>query len=351
MNRTLLWLAVAATLAMAPQGSGQSVGGTGEASSKASTSPLPVTAAGAVESQFTGPIFGRAKCDEDGNLYLRAYTQERVFANTVHQAPIQKIKADGAMAETFTISDFSTQFWAKDFFVTGDGRVFQIAYSSKPEFYVFEFSGDGSLKTKTSIATESFSPYQIAVFKSGEFLLSGTSGKEDHTPFTGVFASSGKLIKKITVPKDAESAASAEAGDSNSAASHGQVNLAVVYGEAVAVSDGNIYLMRSGSRAWVHAVSPSGDVVRSFYVDSGDTGRIAVAMKSAPGRLVLAFRQNNVAGVLLKVVDLEGNPIADFASSESKFPAAFLACYLPPSFVFAQSDARGPLHLQKAEPR
>jgi hypothetical protein len=321
----------------------------GDAAKSATALSLNVT--GTVESQFSGPIFGHVKCDEDGNVYLRGFTSERSLGHTLHQTPIQKVKADGTVAEYFSINGLEGQFWAKDFFVTADGKVSQIVYTSKEEFYVFEFSADGSVKGKTTIQTDYFSPNQLAVFKSGEFLLSGTLGKGEHTPFTGVFSSSGKLIRKVTTQKDDESAASAEAGDPNVVPSNGQGNLAVLYGEAVAAVDGNVYLMRSGSRAWVHAVSPSGEVLRSFYVDSGDSGLVAASMKAAPGRLVIAFRRGNVAGILLKVVDLEGNPIGEYASTENKFPAAFMACYLPPAFIFTQPNAQGLLRLHKAEPR
>jgi outer membrane protein assembly factor BamB len=316
----------------------------------AASSPSSLSIVETTESQFSGPIFGRVKCDEDGNVYLRSFTQERVTSDTVHQSPIQKIKADGSLAESFKVDDLASKFSARDFFVTKEGDLYQIAYTEKHEFYVLEFSSDGSLKTKTRLETEACFPYQLAVFKSGELLLSGTLWNENSTRFTGVFSAAGKLIKRLATESDQHSAKNADAADSALNSPGGGRNPAV-YGEAVAASDGNVYLMQAGSRARVYAVSSTGEIIRSFYVDSGDSGLVGVSMKSAPGRLVIAFRRTDSAGILLKVVDLEGNAIADYASSERGLPAAFLACYVPPGFIFAQSNAHGPLHLNKAAPR
>ena len=305
-----------------------------------------------VTSQVFGPNFGRVRCDEDGNVYLRPYSADRGRAGTLHQTPIQKIKPDGSLAGSFRVTDFREGIWGRDFFVTDKGAVYQIVQTAELEMYVLEFSSDGSLKSHTKIDTEFFSPYQLAVFKSGEFLLSGTAGKQGHTPFTAVFSSGGKLLKKLTSPEDEDSQTRAESGDSTVVGENGFGNAAVHFGDAAAGSDGNLYLMRAGSRAWIYAVSPAGEVIRKFFVDSGDSSLQAKSMKSAPGRIAIAFgRKSEVSDNVIKIVDLEGNAIADYVFRDNRLSPAFLSCYVPPVFTFVQANGSGPLIFQNAEPK
>lgn len=65
-----------------------------------------------------------------------------------NRTPIQKLKSDGSLAATFAVQGLGDQFWSKDFFVTPDGKVFQVAYTATGEFYVFEFDADGSVEKR-----------------------------------------------------------------------------------------------------------------------------------------------------------------------------------------------------------
>jgi hypothetical protein len=50
--------------------------------------------------------------------------------------------------------------------------------------------------------------FHLAVFKSGEYLVAGLTGKNSHTPFKAVFAADGRLVKKIYEPEDEEATCS-----------------------------------------------------------------------------------------------------------------------------------------------
>ena len=303
--------------------------------------PLPevdINITSVLPTQFAGPIFGRVKCDKQGNLYLRGY-----IAPKTHRAPIQKLTSEGNVSTLYRSGAADPDFFGMAFFVTPEGHVYQVGYTPDKKVYVLEFGDDGSIKTNTSIGTEFFVPYQLAVFKSGHFLMSGTGGPGQHSSFTAVFDPSGKLIRNVSPPEDDELNQRAGQGDNQLAlqSAGGTGNSAVSFGDAVAGSDGNVYLMRSATPALIYVVSASGEIVRTFRVDSGHPRMRAVALKSAEGRIAVVFREENSPGAIIKVTDYEGAPLGWYRSDDRRTPAAFCACYTPPSFKFFVSNATG----------
>ncbi len=313
----------------------------------------PLEVSTTIQTQLQGIFFGRVKCDDAGNLYLRPYSPARNRNHTLHQTPIQRIKPDGSLGESFSNTD-APDVEGMDFSVSPDGDVFQVAFGDNKKYYVISFAKDGSVKSTIKISADAFipyfTPYQIVVFKSGEMLLSGQGGDGGHTPFTAVFDASGKLIKKVVDEEDAHLAKRAETGSAGAVPDNSNYgNSAVTFGEAVAGSDGNVYLMRSGSPASVLAISPHGDIIRKFKVLPDDPLQTAVSMKAAPGRLAIAFRKQDAPGMSIKTIDLEGNPVAAYVSQDHRLPAAFFSCYAPPQFIFAQANAKGYVLVHKAE--
>lgn len=313
------------------------------------TSPEPrrLQVTETLETQLTGLITDRVRCDENDNIYLHPYANEAVKAHTVGQSPIQKIKADGSLGETFRSTDAGQYIEGRDFFVTGDGRIYQAAmaptrvkhgYTNMP--CVLEFSSDGSFKSKIELDMGYFYPYQIAVFKSGELLLSGMD-KDQIAPVIAVFDSGGKLIKKVSLPERILTEAARVSA--NSAVSHGEIT---------AGSDGNMYLMRSSSPAVIYVISPTGDIVRTLQIGPADPQWVAISIVSAPERLAVAFYRPAMHNtMLIRVTDLEGNEIATYQSEDSRIQASYLGCYVPPRFQFFSARYPGTGFLYSAEPR
>ena len=110
--------------------------------------------------------------------------------------------------------------------------------------------------------------------------------------------------------------------------------------------------MRKASPAVIYAISARGEVVRKLRLDPGDPGLEPSGLQPAQGRLAVLFSGPGGEKVL-KVVDLEGNPVATYNSQESALPGA-LGCYVPPAFTFLTWDdngAEGSMFLQKIEPK
>jgi len=313
--------------------------------------PIPLEVSQTVKAQIQGTFFGRVKCNDDGEIYLRPYSAEKNKNHTLHQTPIQKLKADGTLDHAYSNPDAQPDWWGMDFFVSPSGEVFQVGINEKSlAIYLIDFFPDGSVKSTTQIAAEAFHPYQMAVFKSGQILLSGIKGEQGRTPFTAVFTSTGKMIKEVVDKNDKElekRASGEEPVPGFQKSSFG--NRAVQFGEAISGSDGNVYLLRSGSPALVYAVSPHGDVVRKFTVDAGDPELMAVSMKAAPGQLAVAFGRQNEGGTFVQVTDLEGHSVASYGTNDGRLTAQFLSCYVSHALVFTTRNSDGFVEFNKAE--
>ena len=219
-----------------------------------------------------------------------------------------------------------------------------------PGAYVVSFSGNGTLHGVIKLGR--FSPYQLVVFPSGRFLVSGTQGPQHTVPITAIFESSGKQLKTIYEPEDEEFRKKAAGHDSDYfSVELNYDNRAVWEGDAALGSDGNAYLLRAVSPALIYVISPEGEVLRKLHVESPEFGLRPRSLKAAPGRLAIAFTQEHWTMGFTRVVDLRGNVIATYSADDKTIYPGLPGCYTPPTFryVFAE-DGNGKVSLQEAKP-
>jgi len=297
-----------------------------------------------------------ATCDSAGNVYARQADKEMLTDPVKRRmAPVQKITPAGSLAGSFQVADAFPEatrskngiavprheyISSHDIFVTANGRAFQVVWVMG-EVFVVEFAQDGSVKAKTKLLTEPgsrMSPWHLAVFGSGEYLVTGAIGKDRLTPFTAVFAADGRMVKKIYEPEDEDARSKARPGDlvAPSRGGNGGVDF-VMYGGVTVGSDGNAYLLHgTTSFALVYVISPAGDVVRKLRIESGDPDLVARNIKSYAGRLAVEF-DDNYAGEyrnLIKVTDLQGKSIADYGMGKVEGQFLYLAGYSAAGFHF-----------------
>ncbi len=295
------------------------------------------------------PYVLSAVCDGAGNIYVRLNDDpkddepmERVTA-----LPIRKISPAAGLVGTFRSLDaFPNEgsgrgVIAKDLFATTDGRVFEVAFVHG-DFFVVEFRQDGSVKGKTKLVASDLrgSDFRFAVFASGEYLLTAMTGKDQLTPFTGVFAADGRLLKKIYEPEDEDARQRSRAYERRATVT-GSRGVDFIYSGSVAAgSDGNIYLLHgTSSPALIYVISPKGDVVRKLRIDAGDPDLVATSIRSHAARLAVQFdsqRRWPDTNPLIKVADLQGNPIADYRADLA--PAGVKALGEPPHLAGYDSD-------------
>jgi hypothetical protein len=307
-----------------------------------------------LKTSLKGALLSRAGCDEDGNIYLRPYISQRVSGLPGSTSPVQRMKPDGTMAEVFQNTDADgTKLPVTGVSVSADGKVYEAAWTPS-DVYVISFAKDGSVQSRTRIQTAYFQPYQLAVFKSGEFLLSGTKGKDGHAPFTAVFSSDGKLLKELTEPEDEDMAKKAQAGQrgfvSENTPNFG--NSTIEFGDAVSGSDGNVYLMRATAPAQIYAISSHGEVVRKLKIDAGNSGFVAHTIRAAKDGLAITFGVPfEKTETIIKVVTYSGDPIATYRSADQNLNPQMFACYSQGSFTFLGTSSDNSVFLKISEAR
>ena len=303
---------------------------------------------------FPGGLAGKAVCDDQGNIYLRPVGDETSKKyHPVSALPIRKVRPDGSLAGTFSIADVSPGLLSIDFFVQGDGKVYQAARSeSDRSVYVISYSSDGLVRSKSRLQTEFFVPYKLAVFPSGEVLLSGIHGEYNRTPFTAVYRPDGTLIKEIYEPEDEDSKNRAEAGEPGFRPDNMESsNDFVVRGDAALGSDGNVYLLRASSPSLIYVISRKGEVVRKLRIASPDSSFSAGKLKSAPGRLAISFLKKGTNTGMIQVVDYDGRRIATYVADDKRMYPGLLGCYGSQGFTFVSLEEGGNLRLNTAVPK
>ncbi len=303
---------------------------------------------------FAGALAGKARCDDDGNVYVRLLDAETSKQqHPISILPIQRISPNGSLTGSFSIASVSPRLSAIDFFVANDGKVYLAGRSdAEGALYVVLFSRDGLVESKVKLDVPFFIPYQIVVFRSGEFLLSGIHGSRNRTPYTGVFNAGGKLIKEIYETEDEDSRKRTEAGEPNFVPDYSDYgNNFVVHGDGVLGSDGNAYLLRSVSPALIYVISPKGEVIRKLQVDSPGSGLLAKRIKSAPGSLAISFLKKGMNTGMIQVVNYQGKSIAAYSSDDKTMYPGLLGCYGSAGFTFLSIDEGNGVRLQKAEPK
>jgi hypothetical protein len=99
----------------------------------------------------------------------------------------------------------------------------------------------------------------------------------------------------------------------------------------------------------VYVISPVGDVLRKLRIDAGSSD-LGTRIKSYGGRLAIWFGgPNGTEQYLIKVVDLQGNPIANYAVGGREINPLALACYGPEGFTMVSETAETKFYLVTAK--
>jgi hypothetical protein len=290
------------------------------------------------------------RCDGSGNIYVRPLPQGGVLGKD--RIPLHKITPEGKLAETFQVP--LEGFRDRGIFVASNGDVYRMGWEqgTSGSFDVVKFRKNGSVQSTVHPEIEpGFWPQHLAVFPSGELLLSGTV--DNTMPKAAVFNAGGKLIKTIYEPEDEEARNQTVKHNPNYLLNPSETRFGVYdeMGDAAVGSDGNVYLLRSAPPALVFVISPKGEVIRKFRVDPGDDGLISSSIWTHSDQLAVAFqpRQGMPALALVKVVDLEGRPVTSYALEhlDPEEVVGDMACYGGQGITFIR-PAGTELHLLKS---
>jgi len=283
-----------------------------------------------VPSQLSSSIIGPFAC-QGGDILYSLYDM-----NDPLKVPIGRISPRGELKAQYRISDAGADLQGGDFFVSSEGDVYQAAWRAGTwDEWIVSYGKDGTYKSKTKI-DEKISPHAFAVFSSGSFILTGL--EEEGPPgdrtktlaFTGLYDSSGKLLRRIKLPNDKLIADGVSKRDTDFTGTATITNIPVVNGRVVSGSDGNVYIMRRTKPATIYGISPSGEVVKTIRLEADPKLPEPFFLQAREGGLVVGFQSSGVRSpTLIKVVDFDGNVMSTFDVDPS-LGAAF-TCFESPN--------------------
>lgn len=282
-------------------------------------------------------------CDEQGRFYVKLIKPGTAMAGSLF-----RWSSKGTMEAEFD----TTGAFINRYAVRPGGGVIMI-HSDGYSKLLDNFGPDGT--RDSSVALESpplpFFPSQLAVFPSGEVLMSGMQFHPGYKAATAVYDSTGHVVKQVTLDGDVETERAIDKDTSGQQQNKSAINQSV----AITGDDGLVYLMRATSPPTVYAISAAGDVVRKIVVRSPAGGGVSdFGIRVVKNRLAVQFRRNcesdSCRTSAYSVVDATtGKTLAAYVADEEVSGA--MVCYAPDPdrfFIFSYHD--GP-EIVEAQPK
>ena len=275
-----------------------------------------------------------AKCDDDGNLYIRKLAIDRPLLG-----PVVKINADGKRTAIFDPAVFSQLHLdrADAFSAASDGGLYQVAQKGivKPVLYVLHFFSDGTASTSVRLDAD-LEVYNFAAFANGSFLVSGlqrdvTNSKDSGKKFTAAFLDSGQMIANVSFkppPGTEKHAAPKAATNVNKPAAAEKPEPVLDLTDAEVGGDGNLYVMRRSSPVLIYVVSPSGMILRTLKIATPAHVEFPSGFHLSANRLAVSFANDENQSQTLVVADAQlGRKIAAYSFTDPTGTVPSFACY------------------------
>lgn len=240
------------------------------------------------------------------------------------------------------------------FNVNGDGEVFELYRDGKGRGTIAKFDGSGKNVAKIAL-DERFSPEgDFGIFKSGEILVAATEVGDRKKPFTAVFDKNGKMVKRVDFSDDTRILEAIKTHDEGFVRSDQDYhrNAAIGSGSVAYSSDGNLYVLRHTTPAIVYTVSPSGQVVNRFEVESGEPALVPYELFERDGQLAIVFGRRSQGGEIaarLMVVNAKtGESLRAFDAGDDLGVA--VVCFEPPDQFTFVGSSEDKFALKRAKP-
>jgi hypothetical protein len=333
-----------------------------------STIELRAVSTTTLSSERGGAFMVPAKCDGNGNLYIRKFAADRPLLG-----PIVRIDPDGKRSALFDPGAFSQLALnrADAFSPAPDGGLYQIAESDpmaqdgnlKRRIYVLHFSSDGSAAASVLLDAD-LEVYTFAAFADGNFLVSGlqrdAQNKNDRgRSFTAVLSGDGRELAQLKFqgpPSAAKIIGRADSKDPAPAAKQirdeAEKQAPVLdLADAAVGSDGFLYVMRGASPVRVYVIASSGKIMKTIRVASPLPSGRASGFHVSANRLAISFQDEDGERAAMIIADAQtGREIARYEYSAELGPT--FACYAADEseFTFLKLGEGNALDVIRAAP-
>jgi hypothetical protein len=316
-------------------------------------SELEVKRKVSVPTVYAAVLLGISRCDAGSSVYLQQYSPTGT-------QPILKVSRDGQRTVRFSV-DAVPGLQAADivnFAPDRSGQLFLLV-NQKEEHFVARFDRDGKYVSRFR-TPEPLLPTGLAVFSSGDFLLSGyevlngSSQTRQLRPMLALVDDDGRLIRRVgTGGSDIQHPQPPKHEPVDDPRKSPDVEFAQAIGGSVLESgdDGNVYVMRGTPQGPILVVSAAGELLRTLRLTPPEGFRLR-EIKVAPGRIAAVYtrRPNRNKGektsaVTIAVIDaVTGEKQAEYFHQSPELGLG-LACYTPDNFTFVGADRQGYLEL------
>jgi hypothetical protein len=280
------------------------------------------------------------QCDARGNLYFQGYDSQNLNA-----APVNRISADGSEVSQISLRDAPgfEEGAVYDFAVSLQGEVYFLAARKKEEFEVVRFSSNGKYESAFRVGT-GISPVNLAVFSTGEILISGSQkaqypGEREGTPLLALFDRFGRFLLELAIARDP--------------LPEFKLQDTIVPGMTLGIpgDDGNIYLLRRTEPPSVFVLSSSGVTLRRVVVRPPDDSYRVSSFRVYGGRLLVEFEalspEPSGAQRVFSVWDSStGEPIAEYVAPDSA--KGIFACFSSEGLTLLVNKPNAGLYLLRA---
>jgi len=302
-----------------------------------------------IAADYPGGIAFPTACDQQGRYYVKL-----VRPGPGMVGPLFRFSSKGVVEAQFETSGELINRYA----VRPDGGVIMMRVEGTQ--LVDNFAPGGTRESSVPLDRPPipFFPSQLAVFPTGEILISGLQYHQGYKASTAIYDPFGHLRKQLQLEGDAQ-IEDAIAEDTRAQQQHKE---AVDKSVAVTGDDGLVYLMRASSPVTVYAISPAGEVIRKVVVSApSDTGLPYFGIRVVKNRIAVQFRRScdrtadlgSCRSSSYAVVDATtGKRLAGYEAE--KDAAGTMACYAPDPdrfFIFSAPADRPALDIVEAEPK
>jgi hypothetical protein len=313
-------------------------------------------------------IINPVKCDTAGNIYVR-FDQPRAFT-----APIVKITPEGEKKAVFSLE--SAGEWDAgeiyDFTVHQDGGLYLLAARRGKgrhiEQAILSFNEEGKFRFAIPVKAQLTSVDQLAVFPSGEFLITGwneienpeaagnraDAGKPREVEArTMVLSQNGDVVREVSLIGDLEQPTPSHASRSKRLRIQ---EAAISLGRSAPGDNGEIFLKFRTATPEVYTILPKATVVRRIDVrPPGEESQALNIWYAAGTGLVMQFADKgprgsfNTALSVISVVNPQtGERLYEYQAT-GEIGGVF-ACYAPRGLLFLWTDKDGRLILRRTVP-
>jgi hypothetical protein len=328
----------------------------------ANATPLQLTSKVAIPTEASRPVYRPARCDQQGNIYFRAYQPEERKVPVVRADPKGKttrysLDSDPAFAAATTY----------DFSVLPNGKLFQPVQVGK-DIYIVAFDEKGAIVSKTRLEKQ-FWVSRLVAFDDSKFLVIGTEPQSPdatkearvYHAVVAIFDRSGRLLHNVSLER-VENKKNRAAGETQKPPGDEPPSspplLAVLSSDGQGDGDGKIYLVVRSEPPVVYAIDAGNGVVGTWEVAVPAERMAAVSMSLTGRQLAVQFR-HSFQGMSHGEDIISGFDIAHGSarlwevSVPTELATSALACYREGEAVFVgPSTAQGAtsLAIQYARP-